>query len=256
MKHLFQLAYCLPLLAAASAACSATETSTPSAATGTAALVADAPPTPTPISRDGIVQRSFVNPHGDVDALLLTDGSFVRIPPTTSGVASKLLAGQAVHVEGEAVGAALHASQVRLKSGEVVVAEPSSPPAPPAPPPAEPSSPPAPPAPSSSPPPAPPAALARIEDTSTIERLVRGPRGEIDGVILADGAIVRIPRRLVDDAGSALAVGTRVHVEGEGGRYALGTSLRADRLRLDSGQTFVDPGPPGPRTPPPAPPAP
>jgi hypothetical protein len=62
--------------------------------------------------------------------------------------------------------------------------------------------------------------------------------------------------RLSEDAGAALTVGARVHVEGEGGRYPLGTSLRADTLRLDSGQTFVDPGPLGQRPPPAAPPPP
>jgi hypothetical protein len=199
-----------------------------------AAVVVDAPPpVPTPVSRDGTVDRVFVNPRGDVDLLLLSDGGTVRIPPTPSAVAAKLGKGQPVHIEGDAVGPAVHASLVRLSSGEVVATEPAMPPVPP-----------------------PPAALPRIEDSSTIVRLLRAPRGEVDGLILDDGAIVRLPMRLSEDAGAALTVGARVHVEGEGGRYPLGTSLRADTLRLDSGQTFVDPGPLGQRPPPAAPPPP
>jgi hypothetical protein len=199
-------------------------------ANGTAIVVDTPPPVPTPMSRDGAVQRLFVNPHGDVDLILLSDGSAIRIPPTPSGVAAKLPAGQNVHLEGEAVGAAMHATQVRLRSGEIVATEASAPPASP-----------------------PPGALPRVNDTSTIARVLQSPRGEVDAVILADGAIARIPGRLADSAGSAMTVGTHVYVEGEGGRYPLGTSLHIDTLRLDSGQTFVDPGPPGPRPPQPAP---
>jgi hypothetical protein len=206
-------------------------------ANGASVVVDTPPPVPTSVSRDGTVERVFVNPHGDVDLIMLSDGGTVRIPPTPSTVAAKLGKGQSVHIEGDAVGAAVHASLVRLPSGEIVASEPSVPPPPP-----------------------PPAALPRIEDSSTIVRLLQAPRGEVDGLILADGAIVRLPRRLAEDVGDAMMVGARVHVEGEGGRYPLGTSLRADTVRLDSGQTFVDPGPLGQRRPlaaplPPPPPA-
>jgi hypothetical protein len=203
---------------------------------GAPLIVDTPPPVPTALSRDGTVQRLFTNPHGDVDLVLLSDGSAVRIPPTSMAVAAKLTAGQVVHVEGDAVGAALHAKQVRLQSGEVVVTESSVPPPPP-----------------------PPDSLSRVEDSSTIARVLHGPRGDVDALILASGTIVHLPRRLADDATPLLAVGTRIHVEGEGGRYALGTSLHADTLRLDSGQTFSDPGPAGGRPPPPpvgAPPSP
>jgi arsenical pump membrane protein len=193
-----------------------------------APVVVDAPPpVPTSVSVEGTVQRLFANPHGDVDLLLLSDGSAVRIPPmTSSAVAAKLRVGNTVHIEGDALGAALHATQVRLSSGEVIATEPGAPPPPPL------------------------DALPRVDDTSTIVRVLTGPRGEVDRIILADGTIAHVPRRLAEQAASNLAVGARLHVEGEGGRYALGTSLRADTLRLDSGQTFVDPGPMGPRRPP------
>jgi hypothetical protein len=208
-------------------------------ANGATVVVDTPPPVPSPVSREGTVQRLFVNPHGDVDVILLSDGNAVRVPPTPSTMAAKLPAGQAVHIEGELVGPALHATQVRLPSGEVVAAESTAPP----------------------PPPPPPDTMLRVDDASTIASLLRGPRGEIDALILADGAIARLPRRLSEDATPVLAIGARVHVEGEGGRYPLGTSLRADTLRLDSGQVFTDPGPVRPRLPPavgtpPPPPAP
>jgi hypothetical protein len=203
-------------------------------ANGATVVVDTPPPVPATVSRDGTVQRLLVNPHGDVDLILLSDGSAVHIPPTPSTVAAKLAAGQTVHLEGDALGAAVHATQVRLPSGEVVAAEGAAPP----------------------PPPPPLDTMLRVDDTSTIARLLRGPRGEVDALILADGTIARLPRRLAEDATAVLAIGTRVHVEGEGGRYALGTSLHADTLRLDSGQTFTDPSPAAPRPPPPAPGAP
>jgi hypothetical protein len=199
-------------------------------ANGTTVVVDTPPPVPSPVSQGGTVQRLFVNPHGDVDVILLSDGNAVRVPPTPSAIAAKLRAGQAVHIEGEIVGAALHATQVRLPSGEVVAAEPTAPP----------------------PPPPPPDTMLHVDDTSTIAGFLRGPRGEVDALMLADGTIARLPRRLSEETTAVLAIGVRIHVEGEGGRYPLGTSLRADTLRLDSGQVFTDPGPVGPRFPPPA----
>lgn len=208
-------------------------------ASGSTVIVDAPPPLSQAFSRDGVIKRVFVNPHGDVDLILLGDGSAIRIRPTPTALASKLVAGQRVRISGDAVGAALHASEVRLDTGDLVVTDSTAPP----------------------PPPAAPPALVRVTESSTITQTVPGPRGEVERAILADGAIVHFPPRLASQLGPVLTVGTHLSAEGEGGRYASGPALRADTVRLDDGGTFLEPansplppaGPPG-ALPPPGPP--
>jgi hypothetical protein len=187
----------------------------------------DVPPIiPTPIARDGAVERLLINPRGDVDIMLLTDGAVIRIPPTPSTVASSIQRGTAVHIEGESEGSVIHASTVRGPGGAVLASEPAAPP--PA-------------------PPVPDEGLMRIDAAGAVMSILRAPRGEIDEILLSDGTIVKLPRRLANSIpASSLAVGTQVRVEGPGGRYPLGTALRADTLRLASGQTFEEPSLSGP----------
>src|ERR1700761_5494523 len=106
--------------------------------TAAGALAQPAPP-PRVVSapmaaRDGTIQPVLVTPRGDVDGLLLGDGTVVRFPPHAVVDAKQLRAGNGVHVEGARVadpdGATLFDARVTI--GSVVVADAGRPPPQPA----------------------------------------------------------------------------------------------------------------------------
>src|ERR1700754_3959913 len=60
-----------------------------------------------PVVHEGVVATVLVNPHGDVDGLVLGDGFIVRMPPTARS--AQLAAGAKVHAEGDGTSKMLHA---------------------------------------------------------------------------------------------------------------------------------------------------
>jgi hypothetical protein len=82
-------------------------------------------------------------------------------------------------------------------------------------------------------------------------QLVNNPEGEIEILVLQDGALVTLPPKLRDEAEDAIKVGTKLTVSGEGGTYGAVKALRADRVQLASGQVFSEPK--RPQAPPPPP---
>src|SRR5262245_14992049 len=57
----------------------------------------------TPTAVDGRFQRYVVSPRGDLTALVLQDGTVVRVPPQAAqGPAGALKPGDALHVDGVA----------------------------------------------------------------------------------------------------------------------------------------------------------
>ncbi|CAB5693567.1 Uncharacterised protein [Delftia tsuruhatensis] len=103
----------------------------------------------------------------------------------------------------------------------------------------------APPAPFAPPAPAramPAAMQAELE--SPVTRLLTNPYGEVDGLRLSDGTIVRFPPHLAEALTAAVQVGDRVRVIG---RRESASSVKADAIvNTATGQTVYD-QPPAPR---------
>ena len=68
---------------------------------------------------------------------------------------------------------------------------------------------------------------AATETTGAVKAQLHGPRGELNGVVLADGTQVRMPPPEAERLGDKLAVGHTVFVRGEGVANALGKLVMA-----------------------------
>jgi hypothetical protein len=170
----------------------------------------------TPVSHEGEVARVLLNPHGDVDGLLLKDSTFIRIRPTVSN--PQLTAGARVRAEGDGTASFVRADKLTLTATGAVLDPATPPPGRPA-----------------------PRALKTLEDSSTVLQLVNNPEGEIEILVLQDGSLVTLPPKLRDEAEDAIKVGTKLTVSGEGGTYGAVKAFRADRVQLASGQVFYEP---------------
>ncbi|AMV06297.1 hypothetical protein [Xanthomonas citri] len=201
-----------------------------------------APPTPvaaTPVSVSGTVERFLLNPNGDVDGLWLRDGTQVGFPPhLSSEVKAAVRAGDSVVVKGFRLGnlPVLQVSSIRSgRSGREVVDRPPTFGAAP-------------------PPPPPPGQLTPLQSDGTIHRLVYGPAGEVNGALVSDGTVVRMPPHLALQFADLLRVGAPLSASGLGvatpdGRAIEATQLGRDRSSLRA--LFTAPRPDGPLPPPP-----
>jgi hypothetical protein len=70
----------------------------------------------------------------------------------------------------------------------------------------------------------------RLEARGTVERLLHGPKGEIRGVLLEEGEIVRFPRHVADALPDLLAAGEELAVRGIGVKTHLATVIEATEL--------------------------
>ncbi|HHZ50709.1 hypothetical protein [Xanthomonas vasicola] len=208
-----------------------------------------APTTPvaaTPVSVSGTVERFMLTPNGDVDGLWLRDGTQVGFPPHLSTeVKAAVRAGDNVVVQGFRLGnlPVLQVSSIRSgRSGREVVDRPPTFGAPPPPPPT-------------------PGQLTPLQADGKIQRLVYGPAGEVNGALVSDGTVVRMPPHLALQFADLLRVGAPLSASGFGvatpdGRAIEATQLGRDRSSLRT--LFTAPRPDGPLPPPsgaPVPPA-
>lgn len=194
----------------------------------------------------GHVQQFTLTPRGDIDGLILTDGTEVDAPPYLSTqIAYAVRPGDPVTIHG------LHAAALSLEqavsitdtaTGHTVIDNgPPAPPAPPVPAPREPG------------PPLPGLALV----TSRIRMVLHGPQGEINGTLLDDGTTVRLPPAAADRFAGLLQPGQALVAEGEELITPMGRVLDAREIGAARDQlALVDsPPPPQPGGPPPPPPA-
>jgi hypothetical protein len=206
------------------------------------ALAQPAPPQPPPsrpiagpeATRDGTIEHVLVSPRGDIDGLLLKDGTVVRFPPHAVVAAAQLRPGSVVHASGAQVtgsdGPTLFDARVTV--GGAIVADAALPP----------------------PPPRriedPEPALLSLTATGRVIRVLANPEGIADAVILEDGTVVHVgPGNALGRAG--IAKGAQVTATGLGGKYPSGRSLDAETLKVGAGATLtID------RVPPPRPPTP
>jgi hypothetical protein len=143
-----------------------------------ASLAQAAPPRPAPgmgaVSVDGVVQRYLTTPYGQLNGLRLRDGRLVLFgPPMAPDVVTAAPLGARVRVTGqEAQDGALRAIRlVNVTTGEAADDTPNHPPNHP-------------------PPPAVHAPLVQCEAAGIVDVVLHGPRGDANGVILVDGAVI------------------------------------------------------------------
>lgn len=164
-----------------------------------------------PVTR-GTLDRFVLNPHGDIDGLLLADGTEIHTPPhLSSALARALKPRDKLEVRGVAVRGAdvLVAVAIDPAHGKRIVdkgpgADHEKP---------------------------------KAQDDGSrwayeghIERLLHGPKGNVHGALLDDGVIVRFPPHAAPELGRLLTVGKPVAVEGRWIDTAHGAVVHADAI--------------------------
>jgi hypothetical protein len=151
------------------------------------------------------VARFLFNPHGDADGMLLTNGTEAHFPPHLSKKVLKTIQpGDAVTLYGVKPRAADMIACIAIESAKGERIDDTGPPAkakkkkhakkngd------------------------AHDAGLMRVEIEDTIERTLHGPKGEVRGVLLSDGRIVRFPPHVAEGARTLLRPGAILAVRGE-----------------------------------------
>jgi hypothetical protein len=166
----------------------------------------------------GTVARHLLNPRGEVDGLLLTDGTQIKFPPHMSTeLTATVSSGDPVAVQGfrELSGAvrAFVITDLRTNSS-VAEHEPMAPPLPPH---------------------LRNVGLTALSVQGRIQYLTRGPRGELDGVMLDNGTILRFPPDVGYRLASLLRVGQSITAQGYGTENEYGRALEVTAIG-DAGQ--------------------
>jgi hypothetical protein len=159
--------------------------------------------------RRGTVQRFTLTPRGELDGFLLTDGTEVHLPPHLSDqLATAVRPGDPVSVRGYRSPAAplVVATAVTDNSTNQTVVDQGPPP------------------PDVRPPPLPPGVPSpgaqQTSFSGRVQTSLYGPAGDLNGAVLYDGTIVRVPPHEAYQFASLLAPGQMVTVQG----WALDTS--------------------------------
>jgi hypothetical protein len=180
----------------------------------------------------GRLQQFTLNPRGDIDGLILSDGTEIKTPPHLStAIAYSVKPGDTVSVHGLRAAALPLVQAVSITdqaNGRTIVD--SGPPARGAGPP--------PPGPGAGPPPPPPtfgpgpaAPLPGLtEARGRVRMSLHGPQGEVNGALLEDGTVLRLPPPAAATFSTLLQPGQSVVTEGVGLSSALGTVLEVRQI--------------------------
>jgi hypothetical protein len=204
-------------------------------------------------SFDGKVQQFTLTPRGDIDGLILTDGTEVKTPPHLStAIAYAIKPGDAVTIHGLRAAAVplLQAMSISDHTTHRSVVDRGAGPGP------DPV-----PGPGAGPGPGPggPASLTNPAGVAEIQGSIRmnlhGARGEINGVLLTDGTVLRWPPNAAVNLSALLQPGRLVVAQGEEVSNPIGKVLEVRSMGASRGSlTPIDdplpPGPPGRARPP------
>ncbi|KKB63329.1 hypothetical protein WM40_12625 [Robbsia andropogonis] len=175
-----------------------------------------APPPPaadgTAVNIQGTVSRFLINPDGDVDGFLTSDGGLVHFPPHLSTqLTSALRPGDSVQISGWRNGGGEITAQriINMRSNQQLVDQPPQPGALPLPGPLRGDR------------------LSRLSVQGRVARITTAPRGEPDGVILVDGTVIKLTPPVAQQFAGILRSGALVAAEGYGSRNQYGTALQA-----------------------------
>jgi hypothetical protein len=203
----------------------------------------------------GQVQQFTLAPRGDIDGLILTDGTEVNTPPHLSTqIAFAIRPGDSITIHG------LHAAALPLvqavsitddATGRTVID--NGPPGPGR-------------GPAAPPPPVAPAAgvggplPGLTEVQSRVRMALHGPQGDVNGALLDDGTILRLPPPEAYRFASLLQPGQTIVAEGTALVTAMGKVVEVKQIGASREQLSLVEAPPGRgpgrRPPPPGPPRP
>lgn len=168
-----------------------------------------------PPAAQGTVARLLINPFGEVDGLLLEAGTIVTFPPHMGEhLAAAVRAGDAVTVKGYPEMPAQVKGYVitNARTDQTVIVHPK------------------PPAGAKPPPHLRGVGLKPISASGEVRHVRHGGKGEINGVILADGTIVRFPGHISYQFTGLLRVGQALSVSGYGTQNQHGQALELTAL--------------------------
>jgi hypothetical protein len=159
------------------------------------------------------VARFLTNPDGDVDGFMTDDGMLVRFPPhMSSQLTSAVRKGDSVQVSGTRdEGGNFTAQRITdTRNGRQLLDAPPLPGARPLPPAA-----------------ARAGGLSRLSAQGQVAHVTTAPRGEPDGVILADGTVIKLTPPVAQQFATLVRTGATVSAQGYGTRNQYGTALQA-----------------------------
>lgn len=201
----------------------------------------------------GQVQQFTLTPRGDIDGLILTDGTEVKTPPHLSTqIAFSVKPGDAVTIHGLRAAALPLVQAFSITdeaTGRTIVDNgppgPGRGPAPPPPPPVGPNAGPS----------APLSGLTQVQ--GRVRMALHGPQGDVVGALLEDGTVLRLPPPEADRFATLLQPGRNLVAEGTELVTAVGKVLEAQQIGASLAQLSLIETPPGPGGghPPPPPPA-
>ena len=168
----------------------------------------------------GMFERFLINPHGDADGMMLTDGTEVHFPPHMSAeLCAAIRAGEKTKVKVRGVrprsGDLIAAVAIEALDGRRIV--------------------------DNGPPkghdgeekPHKHATKPKREPMDAegiVRRLLHGPKGEARGALLEDGRIIRVPAHEAERIAHLLSPGKTLAVRGEGLALTLGTVIEAREI--------------------------
>jgi hypothetical protein len=189
----------------------------------------------------GVVQQFTLTPSGDIDGLILVDGTEVKTPPHLSTqMAYSVKLGDTVTIHGLRAAALALVQAVSVtdeQSGRSVVDD-------------------GPPGPGRRPPP-PPADPASLDNLVEIHGHVRitlhGPQGEVNGALMEDGTNLRLPPPEAARFSGLLRPGQALVAKGVKTANAVGIVVDAHEIGASEDQMSIvaEPRGPGGRPPPP-----
>ncbi len=173
----------------------------------------------------GKVAEYSLTPRGDVDGLILTDGTEVHTPPRLGmQLVYAVKPGDAVMIRGLMARAIpmVQAMSVKNDATGATVTDTGAG--------------------------GPPGPHDALSDTRRIKAKLHGPRGDLNGALLEDGTIVRLPPPEAQRLASTLTAESPVTVQGNGFESPLGRVIEARSIGPDAthlAQIAMPPQPPG-----------
>ena len=187
----------------------------------------------------GTVKAFKMTPVGDLEGIILTDGTEVHVPPhLSSQLAAVVRPGEAVRVLGwrGSVPNFIVATSLTGQRGQSFVDQGPRPPGTPPPPPSQ---------------PAPGAQQATVQ--GRVQQALHGPAGDVNGALLDDGTTIKVPPPLGWQASSSLQLGQFITVQGWAVSNVYGRVVDAQTIGAGPVQVTQAPRPGGAPPPPPPP---
>jgi hypothetical protein len=151
----------------------------------------------------GKVAQYSLTPRGAVDGLILADGTEVGLPPHASTqIVFAVRPGDAVTIEGRKTAANPVVNAISVTNDATGAAVVTGPPGPP----------------------------KQLDDESRVKLQLHDRDGHLNGVLLEDGAIVRMPPPEAEENAATLAVGQPLYVSGDGLSGPLGKVIAAREI--------------------------